>query len=446
MILRLQRFWSARAGDLSRGSLVSLIVNGTGLFVAFALQVSLARLLSDREFGLYSLISSWLFILLIPATFGIDLLAIKLVPVFSAESDGARLQRFRSFASRRVLVSGCVIMFVFAGAGWVLQGEEWGREFVIASAAIPLWAMSTQRLAFVRGMKRSLAARAPEVLFRPVLLIVAIWFFSLVAEVRAWHALCLLVAAHTVGVFLAGVLQRKYVGAVAGAGRAYREEARTWSIDGLVLACISGAYALFSEMDKLLMARFGNLEDVGFYTAAARLAGMAYFGSTSISVIAGPLIAEYAATRNRSETQALVGRIAAFNFALLSIVLLILLFGGKALLRLYGPSFEGAAIPLLILSAAVAFDVLSGPTGFFLSLAGKQRQGLAILLISLVINLCLNIPLISHFGMIGGSIGTGMATVIRAAISWAYIRKVFKVDASVFSMRFLIRRSEIPAS
>lgn len=102
----------------------------------------------------------------------------------------------------------------------------------------------------------------------------------------------------------------------------------------------------------------------------------------------------------------------------------IILFGfpGPLLHLGFGPEFEMAAVPLLIMAAGQLVTVLRGPLGSMLTMAGHERMQLAFTLAGLAMVVALAMLLIPRYGLEGAAIAQAVPTAFRSIAGYVYAR------------------------
>ena len=94
------------------------------------------------------------------------------------------------------------------------------------------------------------------------------------------------------------------------------------------------------------------------------------------------------------------------------VLFVIIVVGGRFLLAAFGPGFEDAYIPLVILGAGQLVNALCGPVGLLLMMTGNERLTLAVLVGSVIVNLVLNVLLIPVWGLTGAAVSTGVSMAL----------------------------------
>jgi O-antigen/teichoic acid export membrane protein len=88
---------------------------------------------------------------------------------------------------------------------------------------------------------------------------------------------------------------------------------------------------------------------------------------------------------------------------------------------MFGSNYIFAKNALWILLFAQFFNSITGPSALYLNMTGKQKKLNVILLLSLIINIVLNILLVPNYGMLGAAIATTTSFVLSKVLASALV-------------------------
>lgn len=421
--------------QLARGTLISFFIQVTGVALILLAEIILARVLGATGYGLFATVMAWVQVLAMVTLLGSNHLLLRFVPTYVATAEWPLLRGLVRHCGRTSLVFAAAILL---GAGLLLAalGERVAAEtrwaFVIGLAAVPAAALSQQRQAILRGLHRVVEALSPELIVRPLVLMLLVAGLAWGLQRPVSPAVALLMnGAALVGAFLLGRhWQRR---AMPAEVRAVSPVVRAgeWHRISLPLFLIAGMQLLITRMDIMLLGALAGHEDAGRYAAASRVADLVVFALASANVIVAPLIAGLHARDDIAGLQRMLNALArAVLLLTLPLVPLIAVFG-QPILGLFGAGYEVAYVPLLILVCGQVVNALSGPVDFVMAMTGQQVRMLQILALATGLNLVLNLALIPSLGLVGAAIATASTTVFwNLCMRWV-VRRRLGVDASV---------------
>lgn len=417
------------SASLLRRSTAALAVRVAGAGMAFATSVLLARWLGQEAFGEYAFAVAIVGVLamLARAGFGTSLLR------FHGEYRGR---------SRPDLAVGVTATAVAATAGgalvlglglWIWTGQAFGdgrgsptqnAALVAACWLIPVYGLLGLAESSLLGLRRTGLGLMVDQLWRPLLLcgFLAFMVSRSTGQIEARTAILADAAAGAIALGVAGTV------IIVDLRRALDHQRPGWLLGqwigvSLPLLAMSGLQVLLSNVDVLMLGILVGPAETGAYAAASRVARLVLFGLTAIGAAAAPMIAEHHHTDRRDEMKALLRWSARALFGFTIVALIALLVAGRFVLRLFGPGFEQAYLPLVILLAGQAVNSLTGPVAYLLTMTGHQRIALVIVAICTVLCGALNAVLIPAHGIAGAAWATAIAVAASNLMMLSAVRR-----------------------
>jgi O-antigen/teichoic acid export membrane protein len=414
-------------GTLGKHSLAAFLLRGGGLALGFLVQILLARSAGAEEYGLYQLCFGWLFLFSIPAIGGFDVLITKFAPRYQNE-ERHLLSHLLHYASRTSFIRSLFLAIAVTVAFFFFGERTYLFPVSITAMILLLRSQSEIHHALLRGLQKTALGLVPDLIVRPVLFGMICGAFVIFAHLQAVEALGAFALAQLAALVVVFTLSRREI--VSRDEESPSEEIHgEWRDTAFFLMLLAGTYLLMAEVDKVMLGFFVPLDEIGYYSGAARLATLAYFTPNAIAAIGGPMISQVFYTE-REALQSLLRRIALITIILsLPIVIPLLLFP-NVLLSIFGAEFTVAALPLIILTSGFLADIALGPSGYLLSMTESHRAGLALLSIGVAVNITLNLFLIPNFGIVGAATATALSTALRSLLTCLYSYRTYKVNTS----------------
>ena len=187
----------------------------------------------------------------------------------------------------------------------------------------------------------------------------------------------------------------------------------------MALSAIS--YFLMQSTDVLFISAYDTFESVAYYSIAVKLATVTALALISVNIVIAPKIASIYNDKNFSQLKLILKKATRINVVIsLPIIVLLLLFS-EYVLSTFGSNYILAKNALWILLIAQFFNSITGPSALYLNMTGRQKKLNVILVISLLINVVLNIILVPDFGMLGAAISTTTSFVISKILASALV-------------------------
>jgi len=399
-----------------------MAIRVVGAALALVTQVALARWMGQFEYGVFLFAWSWVFLLALVASLGLDRAAVRFIPEY-VETQRPRhvagvIRSFRWLVlAGGLALAGCWCLGVLLLADWI--PAYYVAPLCAASLSIPFFAQLNLHAELSRAFAWVGLAYAPSNLLRPVLLIACVG--ALVAlewprtgtEVMVAAALGTLVCA----LVHARLFQGRIPHEVRHAAPAY--QTRHWLRIALPMFLSGGAVLILLHTDLVLLGVLATPNDVAIYGAATRIAYVNALIFFAMSVLSVP---QFSALLGRGQTEELQGflqSVIGWTFwpSLLLVIGLLLL--GRPILELFGPQFAAGYPVLAILVVASLFRAITGPLGELLAVSGNQDIAAVALWGGALANVVLNLVLIPAYGPVGAAVATSLA--------WVSIRVCFVV-------------------
>lgn len=383
--------------------------------------ILLARLLGPDLLGQYAFAFSTATLLTLPFLQGLPVLLLRensRAPVGERAHLSSRMMRY-------ALVVVGVAAFILGVAALIVVSQGTGRAFgteplLTGSAlALPLVLVLTLCLgAVLRANGHAVAGQVPDLAVRPgvflVLLLMAwAWLDLQAGTAMALHLLAALVALG------AGLFQAVRLRSLASGGSMVAPVG-AWTLALLPLSTLAGMQLVNSQIDLVILGLFAPDSEVGVYRVATLLALQVSFMLAIVTAVVAPSFAKLHGAGRLDELRRLNRLSARLAVAFGAAVFLVYLLAGRWLLDLaVGPEYAPAYVPLIILSAAHAASLWAGTTNVLLTMIGHERDVLACALVSVCVNVSLNLLLVPRFGIIGAACSSAGALLVwRGLLSW----------------------------
>ncbi len=202
------------------------------------------------------------------------------------------------------------------------------------------------------------------------------------------------------------------------------------------LALVGVAGAAYLKLDAFAVAFLRPRSDVGLYGAAFQPIEHTLITTIVVVNVLFPLLAQSFGKQPERFADVYQGGTELLLGLVLPIPVLLAAIGPSAVRSVYGANYAAAFRPMLTLSFALVLIVVNVWQGFALVAAGNQRATLFAVGPAIVINILIDIPLITRFGPIGAAIGTLLTAAFLVTCSTI---AVARVTGCVLDARRLLR-------
>ena len=428
---------SALRRDLLRGGLGSLAVKTVHAGLAFAVAVTLARLLGPERYGVYAFALAVLMIVALPAQVGLPQLVVRETAKAQAEGDWGLMQGLWRWSNRAVaLFSGLAL----AGVVLLLLLTESSprlETLAIGAALIPLIALGNLRAASLRGLRRVVLGQLPESVIRPMVLLAVLLGaagLGLDGSLASSQAAMGAYVAAAVTAFLAGAAILHCLRPTSAAAAQLRTKPAEWRRAILPLALIAGLQLVNNQADIIVLGIFRSDEEVGIYRAVFQMALLVVFGLQAMSQMLQPHFARLYRKGDMARLQRLVTTSARVIIALaLPPVLAFVFFGAELLDWVFGNSYRVGAMALAILAVGQGVKAATGASLSLLNMTGNERMAARLGLFAALVNIVLNFMLVPSYGGIGAAMATAISSSFWFVSMARMAEKRSNISVSPFS-------------
>lgn len=402
---------SVLAGGAGGALAIKLLNSG----LAFVVQIILARLLGAESYGDYVYALTWMNVLALLGTFGLDTAALRFVAEYRSTEKWGLLRGFLRASSTGTIAASLGFAVIAASIIWTLGGAlrtELFATFLLSFVLLPIHDLQQVRTYSLQALKRVVVAQAPRDLLRPLLLAAFAWgaIRWLQAPPSGPTGMAANIAAALVALILTERLLRASVPREAQESQP-QYDLRAWRQASISMLLVSGAHMVLSRTDILMLGALVDTEAAGIYAVASRIAMFVSFGLVSANAIVAPLIAQLYAEERRDRLQRMLRWVARATVIFGLPVVAVLALWGPEVLGLFGAAFPSGYVAMLILSGAQLVNCAAGSVGFLMTMTDHQDHAARIIGGSAILNVGLNFVFVSLWGMHGAAVATAVSTV-----------------------------------
>jgi O-antigen/teichoic acid export membrane protein len=408
----------------------TFVIKLLGLGIAFLFQIIIGRFLEPEYYGLYTMFLTYTDIFLIISVLGMDRNLIKEIPKIIDDSLKGKSYLFFTMRVATILfLIISIFILIFHGA---LSISFNMLHLLLLMLLIKVFINLID--GYLQGNGLIVKVTFLNTLFNNFLKII-LFFLLIFFEVDGlYSALLSFIGSEFLTLLLRLVIINKSI-RIKGSGynRLPVNESKTFLKYSITVSLISGVGVLLQNVDKIFIANYLSLSDVGIYKVAQNYVGL-------ISVFVTPFIAFWPVISKLYSENKLVeieyhmkSIVKIVTFLVVPMFFLFLFLNSK-LLQVFGENYvtKEAQAVLIILAFAFLVDAISGPIGSILTMTKYAKFALINNLICLTINIILNVVLIKTYGITGVAIATAISIIIMNLIAIIEV----KVLLGIFSYDF----------
>jgi len=419
-----------------KGGLGVFAMRIVALFLAFGAETLITNTLGLEQYDLWATAASWLALLTVLCSLGMNTALIKHLPADWAHQRFAMMRGMINWTGKRMFFTGCIVGGTFFIGRDLIMGQQMGLAAVLGVVALmfPIQALNLHRQAVLTGLKHPVLALLPDQLVRISVLIALIFPFALSgtglsAVGLAWIWLGSLCVALAVGVWCKWRMTPIEVHLAKD-----QTDPIDWVKTAKPLMIMHLGGMLISQADPAMLGLLSNPGQAGLFAVANRIALLLAFGLAAVNTIAAPLISQLHATGEKRELQAML-RLAAKGIALFTIPTgAFVILASPWLLSLFGPEFTAAHKPLCWLVAGQTINALAGSVGFILTMTGHQVIAARIIYVAAIGKITLSFFLLPAYGALGAAIGSAIMLAFWNIWLWIEVRRRLQLEPTILAL------------
>ncbi len=420
-----------------RDAVFVFCVRAASAAVLYLSQVVLVRWMGASNYGIYVWVWTLVLILGGLSHFGLGAALVRLIPMYREKGD---------FDTLRGLLIGVRWLAMFFGSVVALIAysllrsypDSIGEAYVLPAAlgivCIPLFAMTDVQDGLGRAQGWLSIALVPPYILRPVVLLVVLSFgHALDLRIDATTTVfAAIVACWAAAIVQTLMVQQRLDREIPKGRRVYAFG--TWLRASLPLLAVYAAELVVQNTDILVLSAHVAPEAVGMYFAASKTMALVMFVHYAVGSVVAKDFATLHARGDRAALTAYARDAVKWTFWPSFAAAIGLLILGRPLLWLFSPQFVDAYPVMLILVAGFLFRASVGPAEFILNALGEQNACAAVAGGIAVLDIGLNLLLVSAFGLLGAAIATATSLAIGAVLYAVVARRTTGLDISVLQL------------
>ncbi|MFN2489122.1 MAG: oligosaccharide flippase family protein [Actinomycetota bacterium] len=418
---------SSELVGIARGGSLNLAGALFNHLIRFGITFLIARLLGPSEAGLYYQAFAFLAFLSLLASGGFIQSLTRFVAVHRADQDaGALLGTVRLGLAFSTGSAGVVAIVLFASAPWlshsVFDAPALSASLRIIALALPATVFTDAALAATRGFKTMRSYVLINFFFESSMRIVLTGILLGFGAGLEGAVLAILVT-NCLAAILAGITLKKILGGEQPAARySVREllsfSGKTW------MSSLADNAVLWA--DAIILGIFRPSSAVGIYVVATRVTLLATLVAGPVATSFAPRIADLYRRGHLEELQRSYALVTSWIVRLGLPGFLLLILFPEQLLSIFGPGFAAAAGITVVLACAQMFNAATGPCGFMLLMSGHATLVMLTNVVSVIMNVGLNLWLIPRYGVTGAAFAWTLEIVamnsVRLVQVWLVLR------------------------
>lgn len=392
------------------GAYKSVLMQGAIALLTFGTALFIARVTGEEGFGVYTTVFTWVAIVSVGATLGLDDLALKQLPIYQEKKQPALIHGLLKWANWwgiGVGIGAALSLLLVAQYSNINGLSNYLEYYQWAVWVIPLFVLMHVNQASLRALGFMGRGQIAEKVVQPLSFFVALllfwgWYGQDLSDKQAIIARVFsFVVTALIALYLLIKLVKPYQRIPA------QQETKIWRSSSYYFAFTSLLYIINTRVDIVLLSFYEVSEaEIAYYNAALKLSDMALIPFAVLYTVTAPMFSKLYATGRLKDLQTFYTKTTRLSFLVIAAILLVLVLGGYWFLGLFGANFKAGYPILLVLCGVKLLHVFVGPANYLIMMIGLEREATWILLFSVLATVLLHSFLIPRYAGMGAAWST----------------------------------------
>lgn len=426
--------------EVRRGARAAFVITAAGSALALASHVLFARWLGDTQYGVFAYVLSYVEVLIVPATLGLDIAAQRFVPRYLRREETSAARGFFRFSLRATFLVGVGLALGWGLVMWLTRPmgtASFLPAVAIGMVMLPLITAATVVRSHLRALRKVIPSRAPQTLVAPIITLgaAAAFYHGSTSMDAATAAGCKAIGAGVVLVLLLWLMKRFTPEKLRTTEEAEYHRRLWLGAAGWIMA-ITACHAVRFQLGTIVIGTWLGPEQAGVFKVALQAALPVAFVLHAFNYIAAPKISDLHAGEGRAEVDRMIRGVTPRVFFLTLPVAAGLALFARPILGLFGPTFVEAAPILWILLAGRVVNAAAGPVGSLLIMTGNERAVAGVLAATGVLHIGFTLIGLHLGGLIGAAIAQSVINVVwNTWLAWVAWRRL-GINATILRFAF----------
>ncbi len=400
---------------------------GTGL--AFIVSIIVSRWYGAEMLGVLAVVQAFMMVFGVIALLGTNVSVLKFIPAHLANYSPT--SAFHIYRKIQFIITGVAILLgiILFSSIQLLENsfdlfKVYGFYLSIASVLLISKAFADLSCEAVRAMRKVQLYAIMSILHNVLFFLIALClaFFVSGENDPFWAILLAWIFTALIGIAVMEVLFFKEKSTTDLVEEVSYRSIITSSFPMMLTASM---HLLIAQMAIFVLGIFCNPEQVGYYSAAVKLATVTLFVLQSINSMAAPKYSELFHAGKIVELLQYARRSSRLIFWFTIPIIIVLISWGSYLLSLFGQEFSTAYWPLVLLVVGQFINSISGSNGYFMNMTGNQVVFRNIILMAAIINILCCFALVPKLQLYGAAIANLISLAFWNIAALLYIKKKY---------------------
>jgi len=421
-------------GYMVRGAGASLFLRLANTVLVIWVTLALARIMGARDYGVYAYVISWVSLLSVPATMGLDTLLVREVARYRASEDWDALRGVIQWCDRKGLIVSLGVIIVWGCTWWALSdrfGPQIKSASLLGAVLLPLMVLISLRRGSVQGLGHVVEAQIPVMLILPGGLLALILILAFFTGVTPTTAIATQILIALFALLVATRIRSRYLPGNASVAQPSYLSGQ-WIRSSLPFMFMGVAGIVNQRLSTVITGTMLGPQSAGILDVAIKGSAVVTFILTAVNMPLAPVVVELYSRGEKERLQLLITKCTRGAFlASLPVALGLIIFSTRVL-SFFGNEFVSGAPALAILVLGQLVNVGSGSVALLLNMTGYEWDTAKGVGIAAGVNFVLSLLLIPIVGIEGAAMANAVSVAVWNILMAGWVYKKLKIKSFGF--------------
>jgi O-antigen/teichoic acid export membrane protein len=414
--------------ELGSKSVIALTGMIFGDFILFIAAIIIGRLLGAEIYGQFTYITSFIMLFVVIPQLGMEK---GIISFLSRNTLSIEEKRSILFFSLIVsVVIGLIILSIgYLNVNFICQrllGElEYRELFIVLLPIIILEPIKALLYGSLRAKRRIKEITLLENLVNPISKIILVIILVLIFNMKNYYSLVIPLYINSLAAITYYIVKLKRLNILGKVIRKFNnKQIITFSLPLLFSGIV---VIIMHNIDKYMIGFLLDAASVGIYRMVIQFGKISIIALASVNLIFAPLISSLYYDNRLSDLRKLYKLTTKWITIINLMIFGIILVFSKDILHVAGEEFMVGGNALILVSLGQVINSVVGSVGYINIMTGNPKYVLFSNSIALIVNVVLNLALITNYGINGAAIATSIALLIQNVVNFIFMYKNLKM-------------------
>ncbi|SDQ14535.1 flippase [Flagellimonas zhangzhouensis] len=416
--------------ELLSGSTVTFVIRIFGLILSYLVVFIVSKKFDAEGTGIYTLTLSFLEIISILGTIGLNVAVLRYVGQFNTVSSEPSILKLLVKNVYKVVFPFSILLaiVIYFNSDYIATNifgnSTYKNALKICAVVTPFYSINLVNVEYIRGLKILRISEFLRSINRPFLVILVVLILGKDKLNPVYGLVIAGISGYILSTYFIYNKLRKIKSTKAQINELNIGKLLKTSTPMLITSLFT---FLLINAATFFIEAYSTSDQVGIFNVCLRIANLVSLILIVVNTIAAPKISELFWAKNFKGLDKFIQQASKMIFWISLVSILVVITFSNFILGVFGNDFKSGVTTLVYLAIGQAINTISGPAGLFLNMSGNQKTLRNIMAITTIFVLVGYAVLVPDQGIVGAAIVGMVGSFIINVFSVFYVYKKYKI-------------------